>query len=249
MMMDIPEGTGESNTCDQITPKVVMEQIRAHDTRMRAVFTSSAEAKAMWMTRYWAYMNGSNSTSLEATRASTEQQIEVIAHLRPSGYIGTPDFLKILLDAAKFQDAFLTAKGEERAHVAVELAHAREGAARLEQRRRHHGVGQDAAEQHRPGRAPAHQSTGADQHDLAGEMLLEEIGIAMLLDAGLHVSFNLLTFEPATTVVAISRTKGALPRVGTATLMTLMPAPLPTLPGATIPLPPVVMAIPIIFCS
>jgi len=31
---------------------------------------------------------------------NTEQQVEAIAQLRPSGYIGTPDFLKILLDAA-----------------------------------------------------------------------------------------------------------------------------------------------------
>jgi phenylacetate-CoA ligase len=31
---------------------------------------------------------------------NTEQQLDAIAHLRPSGYIGTPDFLKILLDAA-----------------------------------------------------------------------------------------------------------------------------------------------------
>jgi phenylacetate-CoA ligase len=31
---------------------------------------------------------------------NTEQQVEAIAHLRPSGYTGTPDFLKILLDAA-----------------------------------------------------------------------------------------------------------------------------------------------------
>ena len=31
---------------------------------------------------------------------NTEQQLEAIAHLRPVGYIGTPDFLKILLDAA-----------------------------------------------------------------------------------------------------------------------------------------------------
>ena len=31
---------------------------------------------------------------------NTEQQFEAIAHLRPSGYLGTPDFLKILLDAA-----------------------------------------------------------------------------------------------------------------------------------------------------
>jgi phenylacetate-CoA ligase len=31
---------------------------------------------------------------------NTEQQVEAIAQLRPSGYTGTPDFLKILLDAA-----------------------------------------------------------------------------------------------------------------------------------------------------
>ncbi len=31
---------------------------------------------------------------------NTEQQIEAIAHLKPTGYVGTPDFLKILLDAA-----------------------------------------------------------------------------------------------------------------------------------------------------
>ncbi len=32
---------------------------------------------------------------------NTEQQVEAIAHLKPSGYTGTPDFLKILLDAAE----------------------------------------------------------------------------------------------------------------------------------------------------
>jgi phenylacetate-CoA ligase len=31
---------------------------------------------------------------------NTEQQVEAIAQFRPSGYVGTPDFLKILLDAA-----------------------------------------------------------------------------------------------------------------------------------------------------
>jgi phenylacetate-CoA ligase len=31
---------------------------------------------------------------------NTEQQVDAIAHLKPRGYIGTPDFLKILLDAA-----------------------------------------------------------------------------------------------------------------------------------------------------
>ena len=32
---------------------------------------------------------------------NTEQQIEAIAHYKPSGYVGTPDFLKIILDAAQ----------------------------------------------------------------------------------------------------------------------------------------------------
>jgi phenylacetate-CoA ligase len=32
---------------------------------------------------------------------NTEQQVEAVAQLRPSGYTGTPDFLKILLDAAE----------------------------------------------------------------------------------------------------------------------------------------------------
>src|SRR5579863_1957519 len=32
---------------------------------------------------------------------NTEQQIDAIAHLKPSGYTGTPDFLKILLDTAE----------------------------------------------------------------------------------------------------------------------------------------------------
>lgn len=31
---------------------------------------------------------------------NTEQQVEAIAHFRPSGYTGTPDFLKVLLDKA-----------------------------------------------------------------------------------------------------------------------------------------------------
>jgi len=32
---------------------------------------------------------------------NTEQQVEAIAHLKPNGYLGTADFLKILLDAAQ----------------------------------------------------------------------------------------------------------------------------------------------------
>ncbi|MGE3157552.1 MAG: phenylacetate--CoA ligase family protein [Xanthobacteraceae bacterium] len=37
---------------------------------------------------------------IPAGTGNTEQQLEAIAHLKPSGYLGTPDFLKILLDAA-----------------------------------------------------------------------------------------------------------------------------------------------------
>jgi phenylacetate-CoA ligase len=38
---------------------------------------------------------------IPAGPGQTEQQLEMIAHLQPAGYTGTPDFLKILLDAAK----------------------------------------------------------------------------------------------------------------------------------------------------
>jgi phenylacetate-CoA ligase len=37
---------------------------------------------------------------IPAGPGNTEQQLGAIAHLKPSGYVGTPDFLKILLDAA-----------------------------------------------------------------------------------------------------------------------------------------------------
>jgi phenylacetate-CoA ligase len=37
---------------------------------------------------------------IPAGPGNTEQQIEAIAHLRPTGFIGVPDFLKILLDKA-----------------------------------------------------------------------------------------------------------------------------------------------------
>jgi phenylacetate-CoA ligase len=37
---------------------------------------------------------------IPAGTGNTEQQVVAIAHLRPSGYVGTADFLKILLDAA-----------------------------------------------------------------------------------------------------------------------------------------------------
>lgn len=38
---------------------------------------------------------------IPAGPANTEQQIEAIAHLKPSAYVGVPDFLKILLDKAR----------------------------------------------------------------------------------------------------------------------------------------------------
>ena len=38
---------------------------------------------------------------IPAGPGNTEQQLEAIAHFRPAGYMGTPDFLKILLDAAE----------------------------------------------------------------------------------------------------------------------------------------------------
>jgi len=37
---------------------------------------------------------------IAAGTGNTEQQLEAIAHFKPSGYVGTPDFLKILVDAA-----------------------------------------------------------------------------------------------------------------------------------------------------
>jgi phenylacetate-CoA ligase len=37
---------------------------------------------------------------IPAGPANTEQQVEAIAHFKPSAYVGTPDFLKILLDTA-----------------------------------------------------------------------------------------------------------------------------------------------------
>jgi phenylacetate-CoA ligase len=44
---------------------------------------------------------------------NTEQQLEAIAHYRPTGYVGTPDFLKILLDTAEKsgKDAFSLKRG------------------------------------------------------------------------------------------------------------------------------------------
>jgi phenylacetate-CoA ligase len=40
-------------------------------------------------------------TVIPAGPGNTEQQLDLIEHLRPTAYTGTPDFLKILLDAAR----------------------------------------------------------------------------------------------------------------------------------------------------
>jgi phenylacetate-CoA ligase len=37
---------------------------------------------------------------IPAGTGNTEQQLEAIVHFKPSGYLGTPDYLKVLLDAA-----------------------------------------------------------------------------------------------------------------------------------------------------
>jgi len=50
---------------------------------------------------------------IPAGTGNTEQQLEAIAHFKPSGYVGTPDFLKVLLDAAakSGKDASSLARG------------------------------------------------------------------------------------------------------------------------------------------
>ena len=69
---------------------------------------------------------------IPAGTGNTEQQLEAIAHLQPSGYLGTPDFLKILLDtAAKAgKDASSIKRGLVSRRGAAGLAAAGIGAAR-----------------------------------------------------------------------------------------------------------------------
>ncbi|MDH4113879.1 MAG: AMP-binding protein [Burkholderiaceae bacterium] len=43
-------------------------------------------------------------TVIPAGPGNTEQQLDIIEHLKPTAYMGTPDFLKILLDAARAGD-------------------------------------------------------------------------------------------------------------------------------------------------
>ena len=52
----------------------------------------------------WMFEAGSRALGCAVIPGGTgnsEQQVEAIAHLRPDGYVGTPDFLKVLLDAAQ----------------------------------------------------------------------------------------------------------------------------------------------------
>ena len=58
---------------------------------------------------------------------NTEQQLDAIAHYKPSGYVGTPDFLKILLDTA--------AEGRQGRVLDQARARLRRGAAGLAARR------------------------------------------------------------------------------------------------------------------
>ena len=51
----------------------------------------------------WIFESGAQALGcpvIPAGVGNTEQQVEAVARLRPDGYTGTPDFLKILLDAA-----------------------------------------------------------------------------------------------------------------------------------------------------
>ena len=63
---------------------------------------------------------------------NTEQQLEAIAHYQPAGYVGTPDFLKILLDTAQKagKDASSIKRGAGLRRGAAGLAARRSSAAR-----------------------------------------------------------------------------------------------------------------------
>lgn len=56
----------------------------------------------------WIFDGGARAlgcTVIPAGIGNTELQVETIAHLRPSGYGGTPDYLKVILDKAQEMDA------------------------------------------------------------------------------------------------------------------------------------------------
>src|SRR5258708_34131743 len=45
--------------------------------------------------------HGLGCTVIPGGPGNTEQQLDAIAHYKPVGYLGTPDFIKILLDTAQ----------------------------------------------------------------------------------------------------------------------------------------------------
>ena len=115
---------------------------------------------------------------------NTEQQLEAIAHYKPTGYVGTPDFLKILLDTAEKtgKDASSIKRGlvsgaalpaslrEELGRRGVAVlqcyATAETGRDRLRERgaRRH----DRQRERHRRNRAARHRRSGAGRRGRRG---------------------------------------------------------------------------------
>ena len=89
---------------------------------------------------------------------NTEQQLDAIAHYKPSGYLGTPDFIKILLDtAAKAgKDASSIKRGLVSGAALPALAAARAG------RARRRGA---AVLRHRRDRRDRLRERGARRHD------------------------------------------------------------------------------------
>ena len=43
---------------DELSPRAVHEQLKAHDKRMKQARTDLAQAKALYMTRWWRYVRG-----------------------------------------------------------------------------------------------------------------------------------------------------------------------------------------------
>ena len=125
---------------------------------------------------------------------NTEQQLEAIAHYKPSGYVGTPDFLKILLDTAEKSGkdaslvqaragvgrgaAGLAARGTRgtRRRRAAMLCHRRTRRDRLRERgaRRH----DRQRERHRRDRAARHRRSGARRRGRRGGRHLVQSGLS-----------------------------------------------------------------------
>ena len=126
---------------------------------------------------------------------NTEQQLEAIAHYKPSGYVGTPDFLKILLDTAR-EDRQGRVLAQARrsfparrcpASLREELAQrgvavlqcyaiAELGVHRLRERR---ARGHDRQrERHRGNRAAGHRRSGAGRRGRRGRGHLVQSGLS-----------------------------------------------------------------------